>query len=104
MLSKNVRKVKKSKKNLSAFKKTPLQHLCACVRAQNKGSAEDFNSEVLHSEFRFGALRSFVEHQNVEFSHQRLFCKSKMMCFHFVSPSISNVLSRAPILADFNEL
>ena len=41
---------------------------------------------------------------NVEFSHQRLFCKSKMMCFHFVSPSISNVLSRAPILADSNEL
>ena len=62
------------------------------------------NSEVLHSEFRFGAFRSFVEHQNVEFSYQRLFCKSKMMCFHFVSPSISNVLSRAPILADSNEL
>ena len=61
-------------------------------------------SEVLHSEFRYSVLRSFVEHQNAEFSHQRLFCKSKMMCFHFVSPSISNVLSRAPFLADSYEL
>ena len=81
------------------------------------------SSEVLHSEFRYSVLRSFVEHQNVELSHQslfrsfvehqmqnvelshqRLFCKSKMMCFHFVSPSISNVMSRAPFLADSNEL
>ena len=45
------------------------------------------NSEVLHSEFRFGVLRSCVEHQNVEFSLQRsLFCKSENDVFSFREP------------------
>ena len=40
---------------------------------------------------------------NVEFSNESLFCKSNIMCFHFVSSNISNILSRALFLADSNE-